>query len=969
MQTPETPWPAHAHYARSGPLLLDLRYRRLECGDSRAELQQRIFDLLVVFLTEPNTLHTRPALFQRLWPGVIVEDANLSQSIWLLRKALGERGKHWIRTVAKAGYVFEPPGPVEWLAERPDTTATPDIVAADDAIAAPHPTPGQAPPPDIAEPVPTQPTGAPAGLGRWSKRRIAGWATAATVAALLVLALPQGLKLARERQAAATAAQARQVVALVELEDRVAARRWPARLLHDWLRWKLSSLPEVTFLNEAELATHTGTSAPQLVLLSATAVPERPGTVLLRARIQQQGREQRFERAGPWAQLPAMVDALSTEVMVQVAPTRAKPWPALALEAPAAERFAQASLAADERDWIAAARLFGETVRLAPRFGLARLELARAQSRLTQASSAVAQMQAAQALLKPVPAEVAEVMQAERLAMEPSRYRDAEAAYARLAARYPERKEFLLERARLLVTSAEPKQALALLKAADWSREPLGSQIERRLVAAGIDYALGDLDAVRTEARAAERLAREAGKGWEPELANALIKRAHADSAQFQGSAGTELYQRAARLLDASGDKTGALYARFLAESVLPPSEAGRARLNALLAKAREGGYPRLEIGILQTVSSQYRDAGEVALARRYLEQAWTTAQTAGDTIARDTLDMLLAGEDLSDLRLASADARLQRLQAAAPQGARAMLVAHYRAALAGIRGQPAAAVQILDRAEQQFRSDGPLPLAFSRLNCTRASYRLVLGELPSARADWKRCAAPEVADQLLIVALGRAQTELLAGDGDAARALLAPLGAAFDALPDGPDRWALSLEQAALLTRAGDPEQAARVYARLAGPVSDQGGPELNAAMETGLAENDAALGRWASSQAHVAAAERLLPADAWSYRARLRLVQAVAARATGEEAQAMEVLRPLHTQAHQRGDQTTLLELHSLLPEGFAQGECNRSQRERLVAKTGMRGAGAGWLLRASEDGRKAPLIPGSGLARREP
>lgn len=965
MQTPETPWPAHAHYVRTGPLLLDLRFRRLECGDSRAELQQRVFDLLILFLVEPNTLHTRQALFQRLWPGVIVEDANLSQSIWLLRKALGERGKHWIRTVAKAGYVFEPPGAVDWLAEPPgDPAAT--HAAVDGNEGAPPPT-SSAASTDATSAQAVPPTGL--GKRRRSRRRVVAWATAAGIAALLAVGLPLGFKLVRERQAAAAVAPAKQVVALVELEDRVAARRWPARLLHDWLRWKLSSLPEVTLLNEAELAAHTDTSAPRLVLLSATVVPERPGTVLLRARVQQQGGEQRFERIGPWAQLPAMVDALSGEVMSQVAPARAKPWPALALEAPAAERFAQASLAAGERDWIAAARLFGETARLAPRFGLARLELARAQSRLTQASSAVAQMQVAQTLLKPVPADVAEVIQAERLAMEPSRYRDAEAAYARLATRYPERKAFLLEQARLLVTSAEPTQALALLKGADWSREPLGSQIERRLIAANINLSLGDLDAVRTEARAAEQLAREAGKGWEPELANALIKRAHADSAQFQGSAGTDLYQRAARLLDLSGDKTGALYARFLAESVLPPSEAGRARLNALLAKAREGGYPRLEIGILQTVSSQYRDAGEVTLARRYLEQAWTTAQTAGDTIARDTLDMLLAGEDLSDLRLASADARLLRLQAAAPQGARAMLVTHYRAALAGIRGQPAAAVQILDRAEQQFRTHGKLPLAFSRLNCSRAYYRLTLGELPAARADWKRCAAPEVADQLLIVALGRAQTELLAGDGEAARALLEPLDAAFDKLPDGPDRWALSLEQAALLTRAGEPDHAARLYARLAGLVSEQGGVELKAALETGLAENDAALGRWDSSQAHAAAAERLLPPDAWAYRARLRLVDAVAARAAGDEERAMQVLDPMHAQAHRRQDQTTLLELHSLLPDGYAQGECTRAQRERLVARTGMRGAGAGWLLRASNGAPRAPLVEGGEIARRGP
>ncbi len=99
----QLPWPSDARYLRSGPLLVDLCYRCLECDGRRHELQQRIFDLLLLFLASPNTLHTRAVLFQRLWPGVIVEDANLSQSIWLLRKALGAHGKYWIRTVAKRG--------------------------------------------------------------------------------------------------------------------------------------------------------------------------------------------------------------------------------------------------------------------------------------------------------------------------------------------------------------------------------------------------------------------------------------------------------------------------------------------------------------------------------------------------------------------------------------------------------------------------------------------------------------------------------------------------------------------------------------------------------------------------------------------------------------------------------------------------------------------------------------------------
>ncbi|MFY8041889.1 MAG: winged helix-turn-helix domain-containing protein, partial [Rhodoferax sp.] len=50
-----------------------------------------MFDLLLVFLAEPGVLLTRDTLFERVWPGVVVEDSNLSQSVWMLRKALSKR--------------------------------------------------------------------------------------------------------------------------------------------------------------------------------------------------------------------------------------------------------------------------------------------------------------------------------------------------------------------------------------------------------------------------------------------------------------------------------------------------------------------------------------------------------------------------------------------------------------------------------------------------------------------------------------------------------------------------------------------------------------------------------------------------------------------------------------------------------------------------------------------------------------
>ena len=105
-----TPWPVDATRLQVGDLLVDLRYRRINGPEQEVELPQRVFDLLLAFLAEPGVLHTRASLFERVWPGVVVEDANLSQSIWMLRKALGPERRDWIRTVPGSGYVFEPPG-------------------------------------------------------------------------------------------------------------------------------------------------------------------------------------------------------------------------------------------------------------------------------------------------------------------------------------------------------------------------------------------------------------------------------------------------------------------------------------------------------------------------------------------------------------------------------------------------------------------------------------------------------------------------------------------------------------------------------------------------------------------------------------------------------------------------------------------------------------------------------------------
>ena len=83
-----------------GDIAIDTRQRRILRPDGDVELTQRIFDLLIALVSDPDTLHTRETLLERVWGTTCIEDSNLTQSISVIRKALGETRKDWIRTVS-----------------------------------------------------------------------------------------------------------------------------------------------------------------------------------------------------------------------------------------------------------------------------------------------------------------------------------------------------------------------------------------------------------------------------------------------------------------------------------------------------------------------------------------------------------------------------------------------------------------------------------------------------------------------------------------------------------------------------------------------------------------------------------------------------------------------------------------------------------------------------------------------------
>jgi TolB-like protein/DNA-binding winged helix-turn-helix (wHTH) protein/tetratricopeptide (TPR) repeat protein len=103
------PQQAHPIY-EFGDFELDARRRVLV---SRADGQQvditgRVLEALVYLVERPGQLVDKKMLIEALWPHVVVEEGNLTQTIHALRRVLGEKpGEHrYIATVPGRGYRF-----------------------------------------------------------------------------------------------------------------------------------------------------------------------------------------------------------------------------------------------------------------------------------------------------------------------------------------------------------------------------------------------------------------------------------------------------------------------------------------------------------------------------------------------------------------------------------------------------------------------------------------------------------------------------------------------------------------------------------------------------------------------------------------------------------------------------------------------------------------------------------------------
>lgn len=925
----DPPWPPQARYLRIGDLIVDLRYRRVRADDTDVDLPQRVFDLFLLLLAEPHVLHSRSDLFQRLWPGLVVEDANLTQSMWLLRKALGDSRKAWIRTVAKGGYVFEPPEPLQAFVEPPD--------------AAP-PAPAQAPADDAPAAAPPLPAAPPAAV----RHGRAAWAGLGALA-LVALAVAAFFAVPRVRDApagrvaaAGPAAPQAWTVVILEVKDDDTAR-WPRKLLREWLAWKLDSLPEVQLISEADFAAgHHGANTPLAIFVSSGLVDDAPGQMRVRVRFRQGAQDRVLEARGDEAGLPARIDTLSRQVVAQLLPARAAPWPTLAVDATAARRYADAVDAIDKRDAVASTRILGEVIERSPRFGLARVQLAQAQKRLGLAASAIGEMDIAHALLRPAPPETLALFEAQRLSIDPKRSLDAAYAYATLSSGAARKPRIVLERARQLLDAGQPEHARALLSTPEWTHASLGVRVTRQLLLSVAYSHLGDPERARHSATTAERLAREAGKGWELERGMALVVLANVDVTQRGERADTAGFLDAAALFESAGNRTSALYARFLAASARPSQpEFGRS-LDALLVQARASGYMQLEIEILMRVAGRHHASGDMSGYRSYLEQALASARVAGNEDVRNRLETVLLFDAYRALRLADADLRLQRLRASRPEGNVGMTLQRIDAGLDALRGHHREALDMLSDDAHSGNADEGRSEAQLTLACDRADIRLQMGDFAGARTDSDLCAGSGQPPLQMRVTVHQAYLALLSGKPGEARETLRRVETMLETGEEGPDRWGSTMVLAALWTRAGDVAASDRLLASIAPRVMRSGIVLHEVSLLATQAENAAARGDWASARRHAASARRRTPPEVWTIHGRLALLEAADALARGDRVRASEIATRYGDLARGHRDAIADVQFRDLLARA-CRADCARTAP---ASRHGIRDAQIAWL-----------------------
>src|SRR5580698_7301538 len=92
---------------RFGEFSLDAQNRVVKKGLEVVPLTRKAFDTLLLLVQNAGRTVTKDELMEAVWPNSFVEESNLTQTIFMVRKALDETAdRRYILTVQGQGYRF-----------------------------------------------------------------------------------------------------------------------------------------------------------------------------------------------------------------------------------------------------------------------------------------------------------------------------------------------------------------------------------------------------------------------------------------------------------------------------------------------------------------------------------------------------------------------------------------------------------------------------------------------------------------------------------------------------------------------------------------------------------------------------------------------------------------------------------------------------------------------------------------------
>src|SRR4051794_9380674 len=91
-----------------GAISLDPAQRRLSRNGEPVHIPPKAFEVLVFLVQHAGDLVDKHELIEAVWPGVFVEEGNVTVAVHTLRRALScdEGDQKYIETISKRGYRF-----------------------------------------------------------------------------------------------------------------------------------------------------------------------------------------------------------------------------------------------------------------------------------------------------------------------------------------------------------------------------------------------------------------------------------------------------------------------------------------------------------------------------------------------------------------------------------------------------------------------------------------------------------------------------------------------------------------------------------------------------------------------------------------------------------------------------------------------------------------------------------------------